>query len=92
MVPLFVYTNFINGFLILLAIPSLTAGLVMLYLDRHFGTAFFNATEGGDPVIWQHLFWFFGHPEVYILILPVFGIMSEVVPVFSRKPLFGRRS
>jgi heme/copper-type cytochrome/quinol oxidase subunit 1/heme/copper-type cytochrome/quinol oxidase subunit 3 len=90
MVPMFVYANYVNGFLILFAIPSLTAGLVMLYLDRHFDTAFFNVAQGGDPVIWQHLFWFFGHPEVYILILPVFGILSEVVPVFSRKPLFGR--
>ncbi|MBE0560593.1 MAG: cytochrome c oxidase subunit I, partial [Ochrobactrum anthropi] len=89
MVPLYVYANFINGFLILFAIPSLTAGLVMLYLDRHYGTGFFDATKGGDPVVWQHLFWFFGHPEVYIMILPGFGIVSHVISTFSRKPIFG---
>jgi cytochrome c oxidase subunit I len=89
-VPMYVWANFINSFLILFAIPSLTAGLAMLYLDRHYNTHFFDATGGGDPIVWQHLFWFFGHPEVYILILPAFGILSEVVPVFSRKPLFGR--
>ena len=88
--PLFAFANFVNSFLILFAIPSLTAALAMLYLDRHHGTSFFDVAGGGDPIIWQHLFWFFGHPEVYILILPVFGILSEVVPVFSRKPLFGR--
>jgi cytochrome c oxidase subunit I len=88
--PVFAFANFVNSFLILFAIPSLTAALAMLYLDRHYGTSFFDVAGGGDPVIWQHLFWFFGHPEVYILILPVFGILSEIVPVFSRKPLFGR--
>jgi len=90
MVPIYVWSNFINSFLILFAIPSLTAGLAMLYLDRHYHTHFFDVVGGGDPLVWQHLFWFFGHPEVYILILPAFGILSEVVPVFSRKPLFGR--
>ena len=88
--PLFALATFLNSFLILFAIPSLTAAVGMLYLDRHFGTAFFNPAKGGDPLVWQHLFWFFGHPEVYILILPVFGMISEIVPVFSRKPLFGR--
>ncbi len=88
--PVFAFANFVNSFLILFAIPSLTAALAMLYLDRHYGTTFFDVAGGGDPIIWQHLFWFFGHPEVYILILPVFGILSEVIPVFSRKPLFGR--
>jgi cytochrome c oxidase subunit I len=90
--PVFAVATFINSFLILFAFPSLTAALAMLYLDRHYGTSFFDPAGGGDPIIWQHLFWFFGHPEVYILILPAFGMMSEVVPVFARKPLFGRGS
>ena len=90
--PIFSIATFINSFLILFAFPSLSAALALLYFDRQFGTSFFDPTGGGDPIIWQHLFWFFGHPEVYILILPAFGIMSEVVPVFSRKPLFGRSS
>ena len=90
--PIFAIATFINSFLILFAFPSLTAALAMLYLDRQHGTSFFDAAGGGDPIVWQHLFWFFGHPEVYILILPAFGMMSEVVPVFSRKPLFGRGS
>jgi cytochrome c oxidase subunit I len=88
--PLFSIATFFNSFLLIFAIPSLTADVAMLYLDRQHGTVFFKAAAGGDPVVWQHLFWFFGHPEVYILILPAFGIMSEVVPVFSRKRLFGR--
>ena len=87
--PLFVWSTFINQFLILAALPSLTVAAIMLYLDRHFGTAFFDPTRGGDPLLWQHLFWFFGHPEVYILILPIFGVISEVIPVFARKPIFG---
>ena len=90
--PIFAIATFINSFLILFAFPSLTAAIVMLYFDRQFGTSFFDPAGGGDPLIWQHLFWFFGHPEVYILVLPAFGVMSEVVPVFSRKPLFGRES
>ncbi|NLE22753.1 MAG: cytochrome c oxidase subunit I [Actinobacteria bacterium] len=90
--PLFSVATYINSYLILFAIPSLTAAIALLYSDRQFGTSFFNPAGGGDPIIWQHLFWFFGHPEVYILILPAFGVMSEVVPVFSRKPLFGRAS
>jgi len=90
--PIFSIATYINSYLILFAIPSLTAALALLYSDRQFGTSFFDPTGGGDPIIWQHLFWFFGHPEVYILILPAFGILSEVVPVFSRKPLFGRSS
>ena len=87
--PLFVWATFVNQFIILGALPSLTAASIMLYMDRHFGTAFFNPAVGGDPLLWQHLFWFFGHPEVYILILPAFGIISEIIPVFSRKPIFG---
>ncbi|HEX2987932.1 MAG TPA: cytochrome c oxidase subunit I [Chloroflexota bacterium] len=87
--PLFVWATFVNQFIILVALPSLTAAAIMLYLDRHYGTSFFNPATGGDPLLWQHLFWFFGHPEVYILILPAFGIISEVIPVFARKPIFG---
>ena len=90
--PLFSVATYFNSYLILFAIPSLTAAIALLYSDRQFGSSFFNPAGGGDPIIWQHLFWFFGHPEVYILILPAFGVMSEVVPVFARKPLFGRTS
>src|SRR5206468_1763525 len=71
------------------AIPSLTAASVLILLDRHLGTHFYQAASGGDPLLWQHLFWSFGHPEVYVLILPAFGMISEVLPVFSRKPIFG---
>jgi len=88
-VPVFAWMSLVTAGLILWAIPSLTAAQVMLVLDRHVGTKFFVASAGGDPLLWQHLFWFFGHPEVYIMVLPAFGIMSEVVPVFSRKPIFG---
>lgn len=87
--PLFVWSMLITGILILIAFPVLTAALVMLYADRHFGAHFFTVSGGGVPVMWQNLFWFFGHPEVYILALPFFGMISEVVPVFSRKPIFG---
>ncbi len=88
--PMFCIATFVNSFLILFAFPSLTAALGLLYLDRFYHTGWYNPARGGDPIIWQHLFWFFGHPEVYILILPAFGMMSEIVPVFARKPLFGR--
>jgi cytochrome c oxidase subunit 1 len=90
--PMFTWTMLVTSVLILFAFPSVTAALSMLFIDRHFGGGFFDPSRGGDPVLWQHLFWFFGHPEVYILILPYFGIVSEVVPVFARKPLFGYRS
>ena len=90
-VPIFTWTILVMAVQILFAFPALTTGLVLLLLDRQFGGGFFLPTEGGDPILWQHLFWFFGHPEVYIVILPFFGVLSEVIPVFSRKPLFGYR-
>lgn len=87
--PLFVWTWFITAFLLIGAMPVLAGVVTMVLFDRHFGTTFFNAAGGGDPVMFQHLFWFFGHPEVYIMILPAFGIVSEVIPTFARKRLFG---
>ena len=87
--PIFTWNMLVTGILILLAFPVLTAGLVMLYCDRHFGTHIYDANGGGSPVLWQHIFWFWGHPEVYILALPFFGMVTEIIPVFSKKPLFG---
>ncbi|TXC92088.1 cytochrome c oxidase subunit I [Metabacillus litoralis] len=90
--PLFTWTTFVASALILFAFPALTVGLALLMFDRLFGTAFFNPALGGNTVIWEHLFWIFGHPEVYILILPAFGIFSDILPVFARKRLFGYSS
>ncbi|RLT35127.1 MAG: cytochrome c oxidase subunit I [Chloroflexi bacterium] len=87
--PVFIWMVLIISFLLILALPPLTVALIELLFDRNYGTNFFNPAEGGDPILWQHLFWIFGHPEVYVLILPAMGIVSEVLPVFSRKPLFG---
>ncbi|HEY3483796.1 MAG TPA: cytochrome c oxidase subunit 4, partial [Ilumatobacteraceae bacterium] len=88
-IPIFVWGELAMAFQIVFALPLLTLACVMLALERSFGFHFFDAAAGGDPLLWQHLFWIFGHPEVYILILPAFGIVSEVLPVFSGKPLFG---
>ncbi len=87
--PIFCWMSLITMVLLLLAFPSITVGLILLMFDRFFDTNFYSVPPGGDPVLWQHLFWVFGHPEVYILILPAMGVISEIVPVFSRKPLFG---
>ncbi len=87
--PLFVWMTLVTSILLVLAFPVITVGLIELTFDRLFGTHFFNTAGGGDPIMWQHLFWIFGHPEVYILILPAMGIVSEILPTFSRKPLFG---
>ena len=87
--PIFVWTWLITAFLLIAVMPVLAGAVTMLLTDKFFDTSFFNAAGGGDPVMFQHIFWFFGHPEVYIMILPAFGIVSEIIPTFARKPLFG---
>ncbi|MGI9148234.1 MAG: cytochrome c oxidase subunit I [Chloroflexota bacterium] len=87
--PIFTWMSLITAWLVLAAVPALTAAQAMLLIDRDLGAHFFDVSRGGDPVLWQHLFWYFGHPEVYIMALPAFGIISEVIPVFARKPIFG---
>ena len=90
--PLFVWTWLITAFLLVAVMPVLAGAVTMMLMDVHFGTSFFSAAGGGDPVLFQHVFWFFGHPEVYIIILPAFGVVSQIIPTFSRKPLFGYNS
>jgi cytochrome c oxidase subunit 1 len=90
--PLFVWAMLVYAYLVVIALSSLAATVTMLLLDRNFGTHFFDPTAGGSPLLWQHLFWFFGHPEVYILVLPAFGVFSEILPVFARKPIFGYKA
>ena len=87
--PLFTWINFVNAFIVIFALPVLNAGLAMILIDRQLQGHFFLPIGGGSPVLWQHIFWAFGHPEVYILALPAFAIVSEIIPVFSRKPIFG---
>jgi cytochrome c oxidase subunit I len=86
---IFNWNILVTSALIMFSFPALTAALAMLFVDRNFGGTFFDAAQGGDPILFQHLFWFFGHPEVYIVILPFFGVVTEIIPVFARKPIFG---
>ena len=90
--PLFIWTWLITAYLLIAVMPVLAGVVTMMLMDIHFGTSFFDAAGGGDPVLFQHVFWFFGHPEVYIMILPAFGIVSQIIPTFARKPLFGYAS
>ena len=90
--PLFVWAILTYSVLIIFAMPVIAGAVTMLLTDRHFGTHFFDPAEGGSALLWQNLFWFFGHPEVYIMVLPGFGVVSEILPVFARKPIFGYKA
>ncbi len=90
--PLYCWAMLTQSILLIISLPVIAGAVTLLLTDRHFGTHFYDATNGGSPILWQHLFWFFGHPEVYILVLPGFGIISEVLPVFARKPIFGYKA
>src|SRR4029453_12592450 len=87
--PIFTWNMLVTSVLVLMVFPVITSAGVMLYADRHFDAHIYAGSAGGSAVLWQHLFWFFGHPEVYILVLPYFGVITEVLPVFSRRPVFG---
>ena len=90
--PLFVWSIFTYGWMLVLVLPTLSAGLTLMLLDRQAGTHFFDPAHGGSPILYQHVFWFFGHPEVYIMVLPAMGMLSEIIPVFARKPIFGYKA
>src|SRR5574343_1924856 len=90
--PVFAGATLITAYLIIAVMPVLAGGVTMVLMDRHFGTHFFNAAGGGDPVLWQHIFWFMGHPEVYVLLLPITGAVPHVLSAFSRKPTYGYRA
>ena len=89
LVPLFVWMTLVASIMIVFALPALAASLVLLLSDRLLHARFFDPSQGGAPLLWQHYFWIFGHPEVYIVVMPAFGMISEIIPVFSRKPIFG---
>ena len=91
-IPLFVWAIVTYAWLLVIVLPMLSAGLTLMLLDRQAGTHFFDPAHGGSPILYQHVFWFFGHPEVYIMILPAMGIVSEIIPVFARKPIFGYKA
>ena len=90
--PLFCWSMLAQAIMIILTLPVIAGAVTLLLTDRHFGTCFYDPSCGGSALLWQHLFWFFGHPEVYIMILPAFGVISEVLPVFARKPIFGYKA